>query len=383
MLIMKRMRQDKTIEVFSLLVRAGLFGRTEGADSLLQDGVDWAEVSKLAKEQSVVGLVAEGVEVLKGESVMKNGATLLPKEWLVKYGVATMRLEQRNQAMNKFIATLIRRMRKQGIYALLLKGQGVAQCYTKPLWRACGDVDLLLSDDDYEKARDFLTPFASKMWLEHQYKKHLGMTIGNWLVELHGHLRCGFSFRIDKELDKIYHDTFCANDVTSWMNRKEEVFMLGRENDVLYVFVHFLNHFYKGGVGLRQICDWCRLLWSYRDALDLRTLESRLKKMGLMSEWRAFGAYAVEYLGMPEETMPFYDDDEKWKRKARRIWLFILKTGNMGHNRDKGRGKVSFLTRKLRSSAQRFTDLCNHLTIFPLDTLRFLPSIFITGLRQK
>ena len=168
-----------------------------------------------------------------------------------------------------------------------------------------------------------------------------------------------------------------------WTNGDVQIPLLGSENDVIYVFVHFMNHFYKEGVGIRQICDWCRLLWSLRDSLDLGKLESRLKNMGVMSEWRAFGMYAVQYLGMPKETMPFYADDEKWKRKARRIHLFIMKTGNMGHNRKKKTGTNSLLLKKMKSSKQRFLDLANHLMIFPLDTLSFFPSILLNGLRHK
>lgn len=40
------------------------------------------------------------------------------------------------------------------------------------------------------------------------------------------------------------------------------------EEDVVYVFAHILQHFFKGGIGLRQICDWCRLLYTYRDSLN-------------------------------------------------------------------------------------------------------------------
>ena len=57
--------------------------------------------------------------------------------------------------------------------------------------------------------------------------------------------------------------------------------MPGPDNDVVIVFTHFLHHFFIGGVGLRQICDWCRLLWTYRESLDRGLLESRIRKMGL------------------------------------------------------------------------------------------------------
>ena len=42
-----------------------------------------------------------------------------------------------------------------------------------------------------------------------------------------------------------------------------------------------------------------------------------------------------------------------------------------------------YLVRKTISMFQRIGDLANHLTIFPLDTLRFFPSIVINGIWQK
>jgi hypothetical protein len=278
---------NKNIETFFLLVRAGLFGCIEGVEDFLLDDVDWAEVYQLAKEQSMVGLIADGIEVVQTEWQKTHNTPLMPREWLLKFAHVALQQEQRNLNMNKFVAELIDKLRKNGNYALLLKGQGVAQCYMNPLRRACGDVDLLLTEENYQKAKDYLLPSASFSKEGNEYKKELIIRISHWVVELHGSLRCGFSSRIDRELDKVYHNTF------------------------------------YGG------------------------------------------------------------NDKKWKNKAKQILAFVLKTGNMGHNR---KGKVivhSYLSRKIKSSGQRFCDLAHHFTIFPMDTVRFFPSIFLNGLYQK
>ncbi len=52
--------------------------------------------------------------------------------------------EQGNIAMNKFIEKLVGKMQEKGIYTLLVKGQGIVQCYERPLWRQSGDVGLML-----------------------------------------------------------------------------------------------------------------------------------------------------------------------------------------------------------------------------------------------
>ena len=383
------MRRDKEINAFFILVRAGLFGQTdctESTESVFWQDVNWGEVYQLAEEQSVIGLVAAGIDRIKAHVPNYN----CPQEWVLQFIGSALQLEQQNKGMNTFIGKLVDDMRKAGIYTLLVKGQGLAQCYEKPLWRSCCDVDLLLRDDNYQKAKDYLLPKASFVEDEEKHKRHLAMTINEWMVELHGSLRCGFSSRIDKSMDRIYDDTFYGGNVRSWNNGGVQVFMLGKENDVLYVFVHLLNHFYKGGVGLRQICDWCRLLWTYKDSLDHGLLESRIREMGLMSEWKAFGAYVVEYLGMDAKAVPFLNIKDNvninrsLKRQAEKIKDFILMSGNMGSNRmTDDAGSKSYLTRKISSFVQRVGDLINHARIFPLDSIRFFPSIVINGIRQK
>ena len=290
--------------------------------------------------------------------------------------------------MNVFISSLIDKMRAAGIYTLLVKGQGVAQCYEKPLWRACGDVDLFLSEENYAKAKEMFVPLASSVEKEYEREKHLGMTIDGWVVELHGRLYCGLSSRIERELDDIYVDTFNGENVRSWNNNGVQVFQLGVENDVFYVFTHILQHFYKKGVGLRQICDWCRLLYTYKDSLNYGLLEQRIKRAGLVSEWKAFGALAIEYLGFPKDSMPLLDvrskkEDVRWRKKADRIMDFILKSGNMGHNRDMSHfSKYPYIIRKCVSMGRRVGDLINHARIFPLDSMRFFPRIMFNGVRS-
>lgn len=364
---------NNNIEPFFLLVRAGLWEKE--VQLLPFEGGEFSEIIRLAEEQSVVGLIAAGIEHVT--DVKPSKADVL------KIIGQTMQLEKRNMAMNRFIGMIVEKMRDADIYTLLVKGQGVARCYERPLWRTCGDVDFFLNDESYEKAKVLLTPLASSVETEYEGSKHLGMTIGSWVVELHGSLRMGLHKRINKVLDDIKRDTFNGGNVRSWDNDGTQVFMLGKENDVVYVFVHFLNHFYKGGLGLRQICDWCRLMWTFRDTLDAKKVESLIRQMGLMSEWKAFGAFAVEYLGMPVDALPMYDDAPKWKRKAEKIKDFVMMSGNFGHNRDMSYySKYPYIIRKCISMGQRIGDLIRHSRIFPLDSLRFFPTVMLNGVRS-
>lgn len=363
---------EKNIQVFFALVRAGLWEKDVLFSAFEQK--DFSEVYRLAQEQSVTGLVAAGLEHVENGKV--------PKVIALQFVGRTLQLEQQNKGMNQFIGEIVDKMMAKGIYTLLVKGQGIAQCYERPLWRECGDVDFFLSDENYEKAKAFLVPLATSVESEGAFTKHIGMFIDSWEVELHGSLRLGLPSNINRVLDEIKDDVFCNGNIRLWQNGEVKVFLPNADNDAVYVFAHYFNHFYKGGIGLRQICDWCRLLWTFRDKIDEKLLKSRLDKMGLVSEWKAFGAFAVEYLGMPIEAMPLYSSDKKWKRKAEQICGFIMEVGNMGHNRDFSYySKYPFLIRKVFSFSRRVGDLYRHASIFPLNSLRFFPTIVYNGLR--
>lgn len=366
-----------SVNTFLSLVRAGLWencDKFQASGFRFQESVDWEKVYQLAEEQSVIGLVLAGIETSNVRP---------PKKLLLQWIGEVQMLEQQNKAMNMFIAELIEKMRNADIYTLLVKGQGIAQCYERPLWRACGDVDLLLSDSYYEKAKKFLKPLASEVESERLYAKHLGMTIDGNVVELHGRLTCGLTTGIDKQIDKIQDAVFYGGEVRSWQNGETQVFLPGADNDVIFVFTHFLKHFYKEGLGLRQICDWCRLMWVHRDEVDVKKIEGHIRQMGLISEWKAFYALASKYLGMPDLDSRFMCHDSRFDKKADRIMEFVMMSGNMGHNRDMSHfSKRPYLLRKCISMGRRVGDLMNHARIFPLSSLRFFPRIMFNGVRS-
>ena len=371
---------ESTVKVFFELVKAGLFSHTEiteNTEKISWEGVDWGEVYRLAEEQSVIGLVSAGLDWFK----VNDSRFTLPQAVALQFIGQTLQIEQRNKAMNAFVSDLITKLRKADIYAILVKGQGVAQCYEKPLWRACGDVDLFLSDENYQKAKELLLPLGEVTEPEERAKKHFAMSIDGFAVELHGTLHSGLSARVDRGLDEIKKAVFYDGRVRSWLDGNVQVFLPKADEDAVYVFTHFLQHFYKGGIGLRQICDWCRLLWTYRDEIDVRLLEQRIKRMGLISEWKAFYNLASRYLGMPGLDSRFMIHDSSFDKKAERIKEFILEVGNFGHNRDNSYfQKHSYFIQKCISAWRRVKDLCRHATIFPVNSVRFFFGIMHNGI---
>jgi hypothetical protein len=351
---------DNNIKNFFALLRAGLWG-DENTDIRIEGSTDWYKVYRLATEQSVLGLVLAGLE---------HSDVRPPQVLLLQWIGEVQMIEQRNKEMNVFIVELIGKLRWADVYTLLVKGQGVAQCYEKPFWRCSGDIDLLLSNDNYLKAKRALIPLASEVANEDETTKHLALVINGFDVELHGKMPFIISKRVDDGIDDVLDDLFCRGNVRSWDCNGTQVFLPSPDNDVILVFTHFLHHFFIEGVGLRQICDWCRLLYTYRDTLNHRLLESRIRKMGLMSEWKAFASLAVDTLGMPQDTMPFYD--RGFALKGEKVLKRVFKVGNFGHNKDLTyRSRYSGLTYKFVAAWRRLKDFASLLPVFPMDAPKF------------
>lgn len=217
-------------------------------------------------------------------------------------------------------------------------------------------MDLLLSEENYKKAKALLLPLSSSNKNEERYSQHLGMNIGQWYVEINGSLRTGLLTKVDREVDATQDSVFLGGNVRSWDNNGTLVFLPAPTEDVFLVFTHFIKHFYKEGMSLRQICDWCRLLYTYADSLNRGMLESWIKRAGLMKEWQAFAALAVEFLGMPDEAIPFYDArNKKDEIRGKKLIDFIL-AGNTGN---------------------RMKNILRIAKIFHWKVLRYSPSIFL------
>ena len=361
--------------VFLVLLRAGLWEKDVELQSYAP--VDFNTLYDWADEQSIIGLIGAGLEHITDKKAQKMEARPFLKR--------VYSIEKRNIEMNEFIGRLATRLHNEGVSFVLIKGQGIAQCYSRPLWRASGDIDLLLNAENYEKAKRTLWPLASSIATESPYIKHIGMSMNGFEVELHGTFTFGLSKKVDHVIDRI-QDLICSQGQTRiWHNEESslDINLPSVDNDVLIIFTHFLRHLFKGGIGLRQICDWCRLLWEYQGRIDESLLRSRLNEAGLMKEWKAFAAYAVDYLGMPEEAMPFFDDRFSWHSKAYQLHRFIMRVGNFGHNRDMSYyNKYPYVIRKAISAMMRISDSLAHFRVFQWDSVKYMCNSLIHGVRD-
>ena len=367
---------DQAQSLFFTLLRSGLWGTVPDVSSFQPSAEDWKQVLRIAKEQTVIGLVAEGAALCPSGFVPEAvGLRLI--------GLCES-IRRRNAQTNSVIASLVALFAEDGIPLFLLKGQGVACCYLKPELRMPGDIDLFVLPEDYQQSKKTLSKIGVRDEGEGLDKLHYGAMHGDLEIEIHGTVHTSLGNRINGCLDDMQRELFeaesCRSLECTGKDGSVRMKLPSPDFDALFVFIHLLQHFFCGGLGLRQLCDWARLLHCYRDSVDVPKLEARLKRMGVTSEWKAFMSFIVNYLSLPEEDAILLDMG--CEAKARRIWRYVEMVGNFGTKiRRRDRTRDPYLIRKVQSFVINSKCFLVHIAIFPLDSLKFFWGYFITGMR--
>ena len=136
---------DRSQTQFLELLRAGLWGIAANPDDFKPGSVDWRAVLRIAKEQTMAVVVADGIEALPQE-------LWPPKEVMMKLMMLRVKTGQMHALLNSTIAQIVQALDAEGVPSVVLKGQGIAQNYRRPESRTCGDIDLYTGLGGYEKA---------------------------------------------------------------------------------------------------------------------------------------------------------------------------------------------------------------------------------------
>lgn len=313
---------------FNTLLRAGLWGTPVDA-SLFGVDTNWTELYQLAKAQTVTAILLDGIQALPAECRP-------PRALYLQWCSDMMVIEEKNHKLNRELANVVELAHQIGACPVLVKGQGVAQCYREPLHRQSGDIDLYIGSKKFEELNQILRSEATSE--EEETYKHTTLTWHNVTIENHQvliSLSSPFKNRKLQRCIRQWHDHPASLRTVSVEGC--QVYMPPVEFDVVYVLLHAVLHFLNEGIGVRHVCDWMCLLHTYTGRMDKKKVGTLLQEFGLTRAARLFGAVAVEYFGLPAEDLPVpYQSrdlpDAQWLLDT------ILREGNFGRY-DKQRKK--------------------------------------------
>ena len=367
----RRVGQGTDSQFFALL-RSGLWNEVPERAPFV-GGTDWEALHDLAYRQTVTPLVTDGINRLPKE--------LLPAEpeRLDPFLGDLMATANRNRVLDAFIPKLFDAL--EGIPVVLVKGQSLALDYPDPERRQPGDIDLLLLPSSYETAKDILLPKATKVLDEEKEIWHQGMRFRSVEVEIHGSISTLMSRKLDRKLAALLEEQFDGRPFPAVSIGGAEIPVPDADFNAVYIFVHFIQHYWSGGVGLRQLVDWMTFVTVHKRDIHPVVLEVRLKDLGLLRLWKVFTGFAQEYLGCPVEKLPLAAAPDPGKNA--RIWRYIRRCGNFGKNVDRSRGEESYLVRKVHSLWRLVVaDRLRHFRVFPQESVRFFLGAFGYGLQR-
>ena len=394
---MHKTMMTRSQQQFLELLRAGLWGKAADT-SLFQGEVDWKAVLRIAKEQTVTAIVAEGIETLPADMWP-------PKEAIRSLLMMRAKTSQMHQLLNSTLIQAVKALDADGIPSVLLKGQGVAQNYRHPESRTCGDIDLYVGEENCIRACRVIQSISKKDFIEDvsKYALHRDIELNGVTIEMHRRTSGTANNRQNRAIDRWNLESldahFTSNRVTDGpitdgqlpvvMFDGYPVNLPPRTFDAVFILHHAARHMITEGVGLRQICDWTMFLHKHHTEINLSELEEKLHTFRMEEVWKEFGLLAVNILGLNPDSLPLVNIEDRSGKsessdKTALLLHHIFASGNFGHYDTNGRdhSQTNIIKRKWRSlrvQTQRFGKLYR---IFPRFTLSYIIGWYPSALRR-
>ena len=358
---------------FLELLRAGLWGVAADPDDFRPDSVDWRAVLRIAKEQTMMVVVTDGIETLPKE-------LWPPKEVMMKLAMMRLKTEQAHRLLDSTIAQIVKALDAEGVHSVLLKGQGIAQNYRRPESRTCGDIDLYTGLGGYERAFEIIEglhegrPHREAAECVH----HLHTSLNGVEVEIHRQTSFMHGKRMDAKFQEwtkqSLDELFGSGKLEMWDNGGTAVALAPATYNAFFILHHAVRHMTTEGVGFRQICDWTMLLHKYHSQVDVEKLGKMLKELRMERIWQEFGRLAVNYLGLPADELPLAPANLAPTRKTSKLLKHIFISGNFGRFDANGRdhSEVPYLVRKWRSFTFQSKRLMKLFGLFPGYSLAYM-----------
>ena len=271
------------------------------------DDANWDKIFESAKVQCIVPLLAHRVPV-------EHRNKWLEVSYQNKAHFMKM-LHEQNAIVNL--------LSSNSIPFVIIKGTAAAVYYPSPTTRTYGDIDIYLSEEYFDLARNILElnayTYLNDEERHYEYKKN-GIE-----VELHSKF-CSNHYN-DVEsillngLDKAIEYRICNSAFPILPSYENGLVLLG----------HIMMHLKSSGIGLRQIIDWMMFVQkelddsAWTDHFRSFACEAGLEKLAITVTYMC-----KKWLGLPKEITWCNNADEE---VANELLIRILDDGNFGIDR--------------------------------------------------
>ena len=302
---------------FLYVLRAGLWGVLP--DSPISSNLtetDWASLLNQARAHAVDALVSDGAGLLPAEQRP-------PFKQIASLAIAVDIIERGNQKVNAVLRSMASFWDREGINAVLLKGQGLAGLYNNPEHRTPGDIDWYFpGEENFQRALALIKTKGIVPEIDGDGDYHYSV---NGVVVEHHKKWCDVSSLLKNRrvffIEQEYG--FCKNSNYS---------TLAPLTNLIQLNTHILKHILVKGVGWRQLCDLALATKLYFGQYSYEEYKQEVKRLGLMRWTRLLYGVVVKYLGTDYAFLPVAPIIG---RDTDRLAELIMSRGNFGRESGK------------------------------------------------
>ncbi len=327
---------DNNLKVLLDLYACAINGCEPSADITF----DFEEVVKIADNQ---GLLAIIMPVLKKIPFVSERSDF--KSLYSKYLIAVVN----NSAKTEKLKSMLKSFEDNGINYCVLKGESLARLYAVPETRISGDTDILVSENDENKALSILVENDFNISHRTQASNHDVCThpqLG--CIELH--VKLYYDFMEDIWFDNIsmIEEEYIDND---------GIKTLGYTDGYLYVFLHAVKHFISGGLSIRHFSDILLYAEKHKDKIDFARVDYVIKKLKYDGFENFVFCIGEKYLNISgiKGTIPIE------KSVVEDVFDDMLKGGIFGKN-DRERARFFEIYNEQRFSVFKDEDFGSYMT---------------------
>jgi hypothetical protein len=212
---------------------------------------EWQALFLFSQKQAISGVILEALETLSAANVKPPMNILY--EWI---GLGEI-IKTRNQLVNSRCGDLTQLFEEAGFRTCILKGQGNALMYPKPLSRTSGDIDIWVEGERQEIRRFVKSKYPEAM----DGDMHIDFPFFQDVdVEVHYKPRYDVRPKYEKRLQKWIKDRAEEQFCNKFALEGKEVCFPTAEFNVVMQMSHLMGHFFVEGIGLRQFMDYYYLL---------------------------------------------------------------------------------------------------------------------------
>ena len=263
----------------------------------LRQSVSWKKIFDKASEQTVYALAAYAAKPFWTlmDADLRNSIRI--------YLYSTVAYE--NERL-KAILKLLLRFSEKNIPFALLKGCSLAALYKVPELRESADTDIYVGKKFEKSAIDLLKKEGVSI-KKRVPSQHESIAWHNAIgtIELHA-----FLFREEDRKAWFGRSKMFSEEISGFCDQKiannENRSVLNHQTNAEFLCLHFIKHFIREGIGIRNILDIGVFFYAYADAIDYAKLWKLLESLNYDTVIQAVLNVCVKYFKMDASRFAGY-----------------------------------------------------------------------------